>query len=126
MSGSFTQNQFNTLILPIQCRVNVASYRDIAVRITGALQIDTLHAVSIKTQMVVILLWHRSDDRVGVFQLNDVFVKTDCMFFLFPLQLKFKILELVASASVELPSSSPMFLHEERPVRHVSLQQLNL
>lgn len=44
--------------------------------------------------------------------------------FLFSLQLKFKVLELVASASVELPSSSPMFLHEERPVRHVSQQKL--
>ncbi|KAF3832910.1 hypothetical protein F7725_026575 [Dissostichus mawsoni] len=30
--------------------------------------------------------------------------------------LKFKILELGTSASVELPSSSPMFLHEERPI----------
>uniref|UniRef100_A0A8D3C9U4 Integrin, alpha 11a n=1 Tax=Scophthalmus maximus TaxID=52904 RepID=A0A8D3C9U4_SCOMX len=36
--------------------------------------------------------------------------------------LKFKILELVSSASVELPSSSPMFLHEERPVRHIILE----
>uniref|UniRef100_A0A669BBQ4 Integrin, alpha 11a n=1 Tax=Oreochromis niloticus TaxID=8128 RepID=A0A669BBQ4_ORENI len=36
--------------------------------------------------------------------------------------LKFKILELVTSASVELPSSSPMFLHEERPVRHIILE----
>ncbi|KAI3377427.1 hypothetical protein L3Q82_008616, partial [Scortum barcoo] len=75
-------NRSNTLTLPIQCTVNVASYREIAVRISGALRIDTLHA------------------------------------------LKFKILELVTSASVELPSSSPMFLHEERPVRHVSQQQL--
>ncbi|KAF3686674.1 Integrin alpha-11 Precursor [Channa argus] len=37
-------------------------------------------------------------------------------------QLKFKILELVTSASLELPSSSPMFLHEERPVRHIILE----
>ncbi|XP_068175204.1 integrin alpha-11a [Antennarius striatus] len=73
-------NQSNTLTLPIQCSVNVASYREISVRITGALRIDTLHA------------------------------------------LKFKILELVASASVELPSSSSMFLHEERPVRHIILE----
>uniref|UniRef100_A0A7N6ADZ2 VWFA domain-containing protein n=1 Tax=Anabas testudineus TaxID=64144 RepID=A0A7N6ADZ2_ANATE len=36
--------------------------------------------------------------------------------------LNFKILELVTSASVQLPSSTPMFLHEERPVRHVSQQ----
>ncbi|XP_029353980.1 integrin alpha-11a isoform X2 [Echeneis naucrates] len=36
--------------------------------------------------------------------------------------LKFKVLELVTSASVELPSSSPMFLHEERPVRHIILE----
>uniref|UniRef100_A0A3P8VRV2 Integrin, alpha 11a n=1 Tax=Cynoglossus semilaevis TaxID=244447 RepID=A0A3P8VRV2_CYNSE len=40
----------------------------------------------------------------------------------FPHQLKFKILELVTSASVVLPSSSPMFLHEERPVRHIVLE----
>lgn len=73
-------NQSNTLTLPIQCTVNVASYRDIAVRITGALRIDTLHA------------------------------------------LKFKILELVTSASVELPSSGLMFLHEERPVRHIVVE----
>ncbi|GLD73757.1 integrin alpha-11 isoform X3, partial [Lates japonicus] len=73
-------NRSNTLTLPIQCTVNVASHREIAVQITGALRIDTLHA------------------------------------------LKFKILELVTSASVELPSSSPMFLHEERPVRHIILE----
>uniref|UniRef100_A0A3B4ZXX6 Integrin subunit alpha 11 n=1 Tax=Stegastes partitus TaxID=144197 RepID=A0A3B4ZXX6_9TELE len=60
--------------------INVASNREIAVGIAGALRIDTLHA------------------------------------------LKFKILELVTSASVELPSSSPMFLHEERPVRHIILE----
>ncbi|XP_074522322.1 integrin alpha-11-like [Halichoeres trimaculatus] len=73
-------NRSNTLTLPIQCTVNVASYREIAVRITGALRIDTLHA------------------------------------------LKFKILELVTSASVELPSSGLMFLHEERPVRHIVVE----
>uniref|UniRef100_A0A3P8VP66 Integrin, alpha 11a n=1 Tax=Cynoglossus semilaevis TaxID=244447 RepID=A0A3P8VP66_CYNSE len=73
-------NRSNTLILPIQCSVNVASHKEIAVRIIGALRIDTLHA------------------------------------------LKFKILELVTSASVVLPSSSPMFLHEERPVRHIVLE----
>ncbi|XP_071771799.1 integrin alpha-11a [Centroberyx gerrardi] len=73
-------NRSNTLTLPIQCTVNLASYREVAVRITGALRIDTLHA------------------------------------------LKFKILELVTSASVELPSSSPMFLHEEKPVRHIILE----
>uniref|UniRef100_A0A7N6A9S8 VWFA domain-containing protein n=1 Tax=Anabas testudineus TaxID=64144 RepID=A0A7N6A9S8_ANATE len=73
-------NQSNTLTLPIQCTVNVASYRETAVRIAGTLRIDTLHA------------------------------------------LNFKILELVTSASVQLPSSTPMFLHEERPVRHIILE----
>ncbi|XP_075875483.1 integrin alpha-11a [Nelusetta ayraudi] len=73
-------NQFNILVLPVQCRVNVASYRDISVRITGVLRLETLHA------------------------------------------LKFKIMDLISSASVELPSSSPMFLHEERPVRHIMLE----
>ncbi|KAF7212460.1 integrin alpha-11a isoform X1 [Nothobranchius furzeri] len=73
-------NRSNTLTLPIQCTVNVAPPREINVVITGALRIDTLHA------------------------------------------LKFKILELVTSASLELPSSSPMFLHEDRPVRHIILE----
>uniref|UniRef100_A0A3P9NLM3 Integrin, alpha 11a n=1 Tax=Poecilia reticulata TaxID=8081 RepID=A0A3P9NLM3_POERE len=73
-------NQSNTLSLPIQCTVNIASHRDIGVRITGALRIDTLHA------------------------------------------LKFKVLELITSASVELPSASPTFLHEEKPVRHIILE----
>ncbi|KAM9409913.1 integrin alpha-11a [Pholidichthys leucotaenia] len=36
--------------------------------------------------------------------------------------LKFKVLELVTSASVELPSSSPMFLHEEKLVRHIIVE----
>ncbi|KAM9826242.1 integrin alpha-11a isoform X1 [Syngnathus typhle] len=73
-------NGSNTLILPIQCTINVASYREISVRITGALRVHTLHA------------------------------------------LKFKILELVTSASAELPSTSHMFLHEERPVREIILE----
>lgn len=148
MSGFLKQNRSNTLTLPIQCTVTVASYREIAVRITGALRIDTLHTVSIKkkacihkvknpqllnntlawqcsSHLAVILLWLCSDDSFVIFQLCDVFVKTGSMFW-FPLQLKFKILELGTSASVELPSSSPMFLHEERPVRHVSQQQVML
>uniref|UniRef100_A0A8C1MS60 Integrin, alpha 11a n=1 Tax=Cyprinus carpio TaxID=7962 RepID=A0A8C1MS60_CYPCA len=37
-------------------------------------------------------------------------------------QLKFKTLELVTTASVELNPSSPMFLPEERPVRHIILE----
>lgn len=132
MSGSFTQNQFNTLILPIQCSVSVASYRDIAVRVTGALRLDTLHAVRIKhawikwTSFIITFSVYSycysalTLQRPQSFSLV-MFVKTDCVVWgFFPLQLKFKILELIASASVELPSSSPMFLHEERPVRHVS------
>uniref|UniRef100_A0A8C3AS97 Integrin, alpha 11a n=1 Tax=Cyclopterus lumpus TaxID=8103 RepID=A0A8C3AS97_CYCLU len=55
-------------------------------------------------------------------QLCDVFEKNPAACFDFPLQLKFKILELGTSASVELPSSSPMFLHDERPVRHIILE----
>ncbi|XP_061671329.1 integrin alpha-11a isoform X3 [Syngnathoides biaculeatus] len=73
-------NRTNTLILPIQCTINVASYREILVRITGILRVHTLHA------------------------------------------LKFKILELVTSASVELPPTSHMFLHEERPIRQIILE----
>lgn len=45
---SVPQNQFNILVLPVQCRVNVASYRDISVRITGVLRLETLHTVSFK------------------------------------------------------------------------------
>ncbi|XP_067104921.1 integrin alpha-11-like [Osmerus mordax] len=73
-------NSSNTLTLPVQCTVNMAVYRDVSVRIKGALRIDALHA------------------------------------------LKFKILELVTSASIELPTSSPMFLHEEKPVRNIILE----
>lgn len=145
MSGFFTQNQSNTLTLPIQCTVNVASYRETAVRIAGTLRIDTLHAVSAKLKtcmhkwedshdlwqlthafslsihLTVFLFWLYVDDSFVAYQLCYAFLKTWCMFW-FPLQLNFKILELVTSASVQLPSSTPMFLHEERPVRHVSQQ----
>lgn len=48
MSASFTQNQVDTLNLPFQCRVNVASRREVAVRISGVMRIENLHAVSIK------------------------------------------------------------------------------
>uniref|UniRef100_A0A8C9YRM9 Integrin, alpha 11a n=1 Tax=Sander lucioperca TaxID=283035 RepID=A0A8C9YRM9_SANLU len=50
------KNRSNTLTLPIQCTVTVASYREIAVRITGALRIDTLHTVSIKKKHAFIKL----------------------------------------------------------------------
>ncbi|CAB1338961.1 unnamed protein product [Coregonus sp. 'balchen'] len=74
-------NHSNTLPLPVQCTVNLNPYREVSVRIRGALRLDALHA------------------------------------------LRFKVLELVTSASVELPPSSPMFLHEERPVRHLGFFQ---
>nr|XP_023652706.1 integrin alpha-11-like [Paramormyrops kingsleyae] len=35
---------------------------------------------------------------------------------------KFKTLEVVTTASLELEASSPMFLHEERPVRHITIE----
>nr|XP_057944628.1 integrin alpha-11a isoform X4 [Doryrhamphus excisus] len=73
-------NRSNTLVLPIQCTVSVAPYREISVRIAGVLRVHTLHA------------------------------------------LRFKILELVTSASVELPPASHMFLQEERPVRNIILE----
>ncbi|XP_036819735.1 integrin alpha-11 isoform X1 [Oncorhynchus mykiss] len=73
-------NQSNTLPLPVQCTVNLNPYKEVRVRIRGALRLDALHA------------------------------------------LRFKVLELVTSATVELPPSSPMFLHEERPVRHIILE----
>ncbi|XP_051978489.1 integrin alpha-11-like [Xyrauchen texanus] len=38
------------------------------------------------------------------------------------LAVKFKRLELILTAAVELSSSSPMFLHEERPTRHIILE----
>uniref|UniRef100_A0A8C1J8H6 Integrin, alpha 11b n=1 Tax=Cyprinus carpio TaxID=7962 RepID=A0A8C1J8H6_CYPCA len=37
-------------------------------------------------------------------------------------QVKFKRLDLVMTAVVELSPSSPMFLHEERPMRHIILE----
>ncbi|KAG7283790.1 hypothetical protein CRUP_034414 [Coryphaenoides rupestris] len=73
-------NQSNTLTLPVQCTVQLDSCRQVDVRITGVLRIDTLHT------------------------------------------LQFKILELVTSASVELASASPLFLHEDRPLRHIVLE----
>ncbi|XP_076854585.1 integrin alpha-11a [Brachyhypopomus gauderio] len=73
-------NYTNTLIVPVQCTVNLSSYRDASVTIGGFLRVDSLHA------------------------------------------LKFKTLELVTTASMELSSNSPMFLHEERPVRHIILE----
>lgn len=42
------QNQVDTLNLPFQCRVSVASHREVAVRISGVMRIENLHAVSIK------------------------------------------------------------------------------
>uniref|UniRef100_A0A672P7J4 Integrin subunit alpha 11 n=1 Tax=Sinocyclocheilus grahami TaxID=75366 RepID=A0A672P7J4_SINGR len=39
-------------------------------------------------------------------------------------QVKFKRLDLVMTAVVELSPSSPMFLHEERPMRHVSTSRM--
>uniref|UniRef100_A0A8K9X6U4 Integrin, alpha 11a n=1 Tax=Oncorhynchus mykiss TaxID=8022 RepID=A0A8K9X6U4_ONCMY len=56
---------------------------------------------------------------------GDVILRQLPVVFIHPLlqhQLRFKVLELVTSATVELPPSSPMFLHEERPVRHIILE----
>uniref|UniRef100_A0AAZ3Q5M5 VWFA domain-containing protein n=1 Tax=Oncorhynchus tshawytscha TaxID=74940 RepID=A0AAZ3Q5M5_ONCTS len=41
------QNQSNTLPLPVQCTVNLNPYKEVSVRIRGALRLDALHAVSI-------------------------------------------------------------------------------
>uniref|UniRef100_A0A671QF06 Integrin alpha-11-like n=1 Tax=Sinocyclocheilus anshuiensis TaxID=1608454 RepID=A0A671QF06_9TELE len=76
VSCSFAQNYSNTLTVPVQCTVNLPSYRDVSVKIGGSLHTD----------------------------------------------LKFKALELVTTASVELNPTSPMFLPEERPVRHIILE----
>ncbi|KTG34661.1 hypothetical protein cypCar_00017668 [Cyprinus carpio] len=80
LSRTSRLNYSNTLTVPVQCTVNLPSYRDVSVRIGGSLRTDSLHA------------------------------------------LKFKTLELVTTASVELNPSSPMFLPEERPVRHIILE----
>uniref|UniRef100_H3CVZ9 Integrin, alpha 11a n=1 Tax=Tetraodon nigroviridis TaxID=99883 RepID=H3CVZ9_TETNG len=97
LSHPLTQNQVDTLNLPFQCRVNVASHREVAVRISGVMRVENLHA----------------DFRVALVKPLWGFLS---------LQLQFRIFQLVASASVELPSSSPMFLPEERPVRHIILE----
>ncbi|XP_037390212.1 integrin alpha-11a [Pygocentrus nattereri] len=73
-------NFTNTLTVPVQCSVNLTSYRDVSVTISGSLRVDSLHA------------------------------------------LKFKTLELVTTASMELGPDSPMFLHEEKPIRHIILE----
>ncbi|XP_053472974.1 integrin alpha-11a isoform X1 [Ictalurus furcatus] len=73
-------NYTNSLAVPIQCNVNLSSYREVGVRISGSLRVDSLH------------------------------------------ELKFKTLELVTTASVELSQASPMFLQEERPIRHIILE----
>ncbi|TSK19963.1 Integrin alpha-11 [Bagarius yarrelli] len=73
-------NYTNSLAVPIQCNVNLSSYKEVGVRISGFLRVDSLH------------------------------------------ELKFKTLELVTTASVELSQDSPMFLQEERPVRHIILE----
>ncbi|KAF4091000.1 hypothetical protein AMELA_G00032020 [Ameiurus melas] len=73
-------NYTNSLAVPIQCNVNISSYREVSVRISGSLRVDSLH------------------------------------------ELKFKTLELVTTASVELSQASPMFLQEERPIRHIILE----
>lgn len=110
-SAFFTQNQVDTLNLPFQCRVNVAPHREVAVRISGVMRIENLHAVSIKPPTSEFGC-SRSRGLQGAVCQTFVFLST--------LQLQFRIFQLVASASVELPSSSPMFLPDERPVRHVS------
>uniref|UniRef100_A0AAR2L0V0 VWFA domain-containing protein n=1 Tax=Pygocentrus nattereri TaxID=42514 RepID=A0AAR2L0V0_PYGNA len=78
------QNFTNTLTVPVQCSVNLTSYRDVSVTISGSLQL-TLY-----------------------FSCHD--------------KLKFKTLELVTTASMELGPDSPMFLHEEKPIRHIILE----
>lgn len=57
----FTQNRSNTLSLPVQCSVNVASHRETAVRMAGTLRVDTLHAVSLRgrTRRCSVLTLHR-------------------------------------------------------------------
>ncbi|KTG01892.1 hypothetical protein cypCar_00013436, partial [Cyprinus carpio] len=80
LSRTSRLNYSNTLTMPVQCTINLPSYRDVSVKIGGSLRTDALHA------------------------------------------LKFKALELVTTASVELNPSSPMFLPEERPVRHIILE----
>ncbi|KAF5897764.1 integrin alpha-11-like, partial [Clarias magur] len=74
-------NYTNSLAVPVQCNLNLSSYREVTVRISGSLRVDSLH------------------------------------------ELKFKTLELVTTASVELSQASPMFLQEERPVRHAFMSQ---
>lgn len=48
MSARSPQNQVDTLNLPFQCRVNLASHREVAVRISGVMRLENLHAVSVK------------------------------------------------------------------------------
>jgi len=113
------QNQSNTLTLPVQCTVHLDSCRQVDVRITGVLRFDTLHAVSLSLRVA------GGGPGVRVLLMVSIILCVPPVgFILFShLQLQFKILELVTSASVELASASPLFLHEDRPLRHVSQQQ---
>ncbi|GAA6100616.1 integrin alpha-11a [Tachysurus ichikawai] len=80
LSRVYRLNYTNSLAVPIQCNVNLSSYKEVGMRISGSLRVDSLH------------------------------------------ELKFKTLELVTTASVELSQASPMFLQEERPIRHIILE----
>uniref|UniRef100_A0AAY4DYY4 VWFA domain-containing protein n=1 Tax=Denticeps clupeoides TaxID=299321 RepID=A0AAY4DYY4_9TELE len=90
------QNSSNMLTVPVQCQVNLPSHMDVSVRIRGLLRVDALRLCATEGQ-----------------NLNESLSSV-------PMKLKFKTLELVTTAAIQLPPSSPMFLYEERPVRHVS------
>uniref|UniRef100_A0A8C1Y0A1 Integrin, alpha 11a n=1 Tax=Cyprinus carpio TaxID=7962 RepID=A0A8C1Y0A1_CYPCA len=44
VSCLFAQNYSNTLTMPVQCTINLPSYRDVSVKIGGSLRTDALHA----------------------------------------------------------------------------------
>lgn len=64
-----------------------------------------------------------SQCRINLFPQEDVIITATGHLNLHTLlAVKFKRLDLVMTAVVELSPSSPMFLHEERPMRHIILE----
>lgn len=73
MSARSPQNQVDTLNLPFQCRVNLASHREVAVRISGVMRLENLHAVSVRPL----------SGGACLFQISSGFVKPLCLYLCF-------------------------------------------
>lgn len=79
----------------------------------GKLQLSTLHTVSWPSSCCVLIF--------SVYVCDNDDDVTQSLF-----QLRFRSLDLLTVASIQLPASSPMFLQEARPFRQVSSYLLTL